>query len=54
MNEHDLNESSMKAALEDLLDAIPKSAHPKIMQTIKAKQPKQIADILKVNRVKSR
>lgn len=54
MNEHDLNESAMKAALEDLLDAIPKSAHPKIMQAIKAKQPKQIADILKANRVKSR
>lgn len=54
MNEHDLNESGMKAALEDLMDAIPKSAHPKIIQAIKAKQTKQIADILKVNRVKSK
>lgn len=51
-NTHELQEGGVKAALEDFLYSIPKSAHPQMMRAVKAKSRSQIAAILKKNKVK--
>lgn len=51
-NTHKLQESGTKAALEDFLYSIPKSAHSEMMRAIKAKSKPQVAAVLKKNKVK--